>query len=110
MRNAIIGLVSLSALALPGAALAEEGGAAAGAVTGAITGGIVGGPVGAAVGAGVGGLAGGAATGPSRRGDTVVVVPDRPVATGSVGGCATTTTRTENAYGESKTVTKESCD
>ncbi|MDB5559273.1 MAG: hypothetical protein JWQ36_2207, partial [Enterovirga sp.] len=50
MRNALIGILSLSALALPGSALAE-GGAAAGAATGAITGAVVGGPVGAAVGA-----------------------------------------------------------
>lgn len=105
MRSAIIGLVSLTALALPTLSHAQEG-AAAGAVTGAIAGGVIGGPVGAAVGAGVGGIAGGAAGEASRQPDTVVI--DRR-GTGSV-GCATQTTRTENVYGESKTVTTERCD
>ena len=104
MRNALIGLLSLSALALPGSALAE-GGAAAGAATGAITGAVVGGPVGAAVGAGVGGIAGAAADDANRRPDTVVI--DRGA---SAADCSTRTTRTENAYGESKTVTERSCD
>ena len=106
MRNAFIGLVSISALALPNLALAQEG-AAAGAVTGAIAGGIVGGPVGAAVGAGVGGIAGGAAGEANRRPDGVVV--ERGATTGSV-GCTTRTTRTENSFGESKTTTTERCD
>ncbi|NNM73187.1 glycine zipper domain-containing protein [Enterovirga aerilata] len=102
MRNALIGLLSLSAIALPGAALAE-GGAAAGAATGAITGAVVGGPIGAAVGAGVGGIAGAAADDANRRPDAVVI-ERRGV------DCATRTTRTENAFGESKTVTTQSCD
>ncbi|MGA0595492.1 hypothetical protein [Enterovirga sp. CN4-39] len=105
MRNALIGFVSLSALAFPGAALAE-GGAAAGAATGAITGAVVGGPIGAAVGAGVGGIAGAAADDANRRPDAVVI---ERRGTGSV-DCATRTTRTENAFGESKTVTTQSCD
>jgi hypothetical protein len=104
MRKTLIGLAALSTLALGGAAMADEGGAAAGAATGAVTGAIVGGPVGAAVGAGVGGIAGGAASGPDRR-DTVVVRPD---ATGSV-GCSSTTVHKENSYGESKTVTRDDC-
>jgi phage tail tape-measure protein len=105
MRNAVLGLVSLAVLALPNAAGANEG-AAAGAVTGAIAGGVVGGPIGAAVGAGVGGIAGGAAS-DANRPDTVVVAPGSD-ATGSV-GCTTQTVRTENAYGESKTVRTERC-
>ena len=105
MRNALIGLVSLTALALPTLTLGQEG-AATGAVTGAIAGGVVGGPVGAAVGAAAGGIAGGAADASSRP-DRVVV--ERPAATGSV-GCTTRTTRTENVYGESKTTTTERCD
>jgi hypothetical protein len=105
MRNAIVGFVSLAALALPGAALAESG-AAAGAATGAVTGAIVGGPVGAAVGAGVGGIAGAAADDANRRPGGVIV---EQRGTGSA-NCATRTTRTENAYGESKTVTERSCD
>jgi hypothetical protein len=105
MRNALIGLLSISALAVPTLAVAQEG-AAAGAVTGAIAGGVIGGPVGAAVGAGVGGIAGGAAGEASRRPDTVVVERG---ATGSV-GCTTRTTRTENSFGESKTTTTERCD
>jgi hypothetical protein len=105
MRNAVVGLVSLLALAAPMAASANEG-AAAGAVTGAIAGGVVGGPIGAAVGAGVGGIAGGAAS-EANRPDTVYVAPGAEV-TGSV-GCTTQTVRTENAYGESKTVRTERC-
>lgn len=106
MRNAIIGLVSLSALAAPGFAVAQDAGAgaAAGAATGAVTGAIVGGPVGAAVGAGVGGVAGAAASDANRRPDTVVIEGRRP------SDCATRTTRTENALGESRTVTEQRCD
>lgn len=107
MRNALIGLISVAALVLPGTVVAQEG-AAAGAVTGAVVGGVVGGPIGAAVGAGVGGVAGGASDADRGRGGAVVV--DRPAATGSVGGCTTRTTRTENSMGESKTTTTERCD
>ena len=104
MRRTLIGLATVSALAFAGAAMADEGGAAAGAATGAVTGAVVGGPVGAAVGAGIGGVAGGAASGPSHR-DTVVVRPD---STGSV-GCSSTTVHKENSMGDSKTVTREDC-
>jgi hypothetical protein len=104
MRKALLGIAAVSLLALPGAALAE-GGAAAGAATGAITGAVVGGPVGAAVGAGVGGIAGAAADDANRRPDAVVI--ERR---GAAVDCTTRTTRTENVYGESKTVTEKSCD
>ena len=102
MRKTTIGLLAGLVL-MPTFALAQEG-AAAGAITGAVAGGVIGGPVGAAVGAGVGGIAGGAAGEASRRPDTVYVERDRGP------GCATRTTRTENAYGESKTVKEETCD
>ena len=104
MRKTLIGLAILSTMALGGAAIADEGGAAAGAATGAVTGAVVGGPVGAAVGAGVGGIAGGAASGPDHH-DTVVV---RPGAAGSV-GCSSTTVHKENSAGDSKTVTRDNC-
>ena len=51
----------LATLAVPFAAQAQSGGAAAGATTGAVTGAVVGGPVGAAVGAVGGALVGGLA-------------------------------------------------
>jgi phage tail tape-measure protein len=102
MRKTIIATLVVTAFALPGLAQADEGGAAAGAVSGAVAGGIVGGPVGAAVGAGVGGVAGGAASGPDRR--------ERVIERGGPGDCSSKTVRTENAYGDSKTVRTESCD
>jgi uncharacterized protein YcfJ len=101
MRRSVLLAAACLSLAAAMPARADDGGAAAGAVTGAVVGGVVGGPVGAAVGGGIGGVAGGAASGPNRP-DTVVVQPGaRP--------CETTTVRRENAYGESKTVTRESC-
>ncbi len=107
MRNGLMGLVALSLLGVPSFSVAQEG-AAAGAITGAVTGGIVGGPIGAAVGAGVGGLAGAAAEDSAKRGpDTVVVQPGREVVGGT--GCASETVRTENSFGDSKTVTRERC-
>ncbi|MDB5558942.1 MAG: hypothetical protein JWQ36_1876, partial [Enterovirga sp.] len=54
---------------------------------------------------GVGGIAGAAADDANRRPDAVVI--DRG---SSAADCATRTTRTENAYGESKTVTERRCD
>jgi hypothetical protein len=72
MKNslAILGLVS--ALALPGIAVAQQGGAAAGAATGAVGGAIVGGPVGAAVGAVGGAIVGGIADADRREFRTYV--------------------------------------
>lgn len=72
MKNtfAIMGLVSV--LALPGVALAQQGGAAAGAATGAVGGAIVGGPVGAAVGAVGGAIVGGIADADRREFRTYV--------------------------------------
>src|SRR4051794_6073182 len=78
MRKTLI-LGSVSALlALPGAALAQQG-AATGAAAGAITGGVVGGPVGAAVGAGVGGAVGGASDQNRAATTGTVVVTDPAV-------------------------------
>lgn len=109
MRSALIGLMSLAAMAgTAGIAWAEEGGMAAGAATGAIAGAVVGGPIGAVVGAGIGAIAGDATSEANPPPQAVVVRP-APEATGSV-PCVSKTVRTENSRGEVRTVRTEHCD
>jgi uncharacterized protein YcfJ len=60
------GAIAVALLAMPLAANAQQGGAAAGAATGAVTGAVVGGPVGAAVG-GIAGAAIGGTIGAEER-------------------------------------------
>jgi phage tail tape-measure protein len=104
MRRALTLAGALVAVSLASPlAVAEQSGAAAGAATGAITGAVVGGPIGAAVGGVAGAVIGDQASGPNRRNETVVVQPAPSSA------CETTTVRTENSYGDSKTVTRERC-
>jgi hypothetical protein len=77
MRNTIISIAAVAALAiLPNIASADPnaaGGAAVGAGIGAGVGAVVGGPVGAAVGAGVGGTVGAGASTSTRSGETVII-------------------------------------
>lgn len=110
MRSVLIGLMSLAVVtAAPSLAFADGDGAAAGAATGAVTGAVVGGPIGAAVGAGVGGIAGGVASDAANPRPRAVIIEPGPATTGGT-TCASRTVRTENAYGNSKTVTSERCD
>jgi hypothetical protein len=79
MRKSFIP-AALVAVALPVAALAQQGGAGAGAVGGAITGGVVGGPVGAAVGGVIGAIIGGAIAPPPAQVVTYVTAQPAPTA------------------------------
>jgi hypothetical protein len=76
MRIALFTLPCLLLLGTaPGAAVADERGAAAGAVTGAVAGAIVGGPVGAVIGAAIGGVVVGTATTPDALASAEVAPP-----------------------------------
>lgn len=76
MRNSATALALVMTLAVPAAALAQEG-TVSGAAGGAVTGAIVGGPVGAAVG-GVAGAVIGTAVAPPRKVREYVVEERRP--------------------------------
>ncbi|WP_230532588.1 hypothetical protein [Microvirga roseola] len=95
-----------SAIAFPGMAFAETGGAAAGAAAGGAAGAAVGGLAGAAIGAGVGGAAGDAASGPDQ--ENVTIERREIESTGSV-GCETVTTQRSDATGDTVTRQRTDC-
>ncbi len=93
-------LISAACLTIAGLSACTTPQQTVGTTTGAVTGAVVGGPVGAVVGGVAGAAIGDSASRP--RGSDVVVVPGQPA-------CATSTTTTQNAYGDTRTVQRTDC-